>query len=256
MPMSAPPWIISANLTAAMPPPDWEDDPWECAAESPRLENKIAVLWSRAILALAAGFAEWIVWRPGAAAVDPLVAPFLEAVWASVIDRRYLNHVSQKFETRIRKSYQLPTKPQRLAAHWTSGDYFADLASGPQRVAIYTLADAADLTAPRDFGSMEATYISNLVEQIVGKGDPFKSWRRNVIGRLTKFYGSDADEPSWLGPPVPREALDLNVKFEPSMAPPMLSRFLAGLDPASNPFLTPAKEMVKLGFEGTPYTYP
>ena len=224
--------------------------------ENPRLANKIGVLWSGAILAVAAGFTEWIIWRFTKQTRDPVFLQFVEATWAAVIDRRYLNHTSKDFDARIRKSYALPKNVQHLHTMWNFSHDYSDSLRGPQCVAVRILADVCDRTAPRDFGSMETVYVSNLVEQIIGSGEPFKSWRRGVITRFTKIYGSDATKKSWLGPPVPREALDLDTKFDPKMAPPLLNQFLSGLDHKKNPFLMSPDAMIKLGFEGTPYQYP
>jgi hypothetical protein len=57
-----------------------------------------------------------------------------------------------------------------------------------------------------------------------------------------------------LGVPVPREILDPDFDYEPEKAEGLLARFLNDLDPNENPYLSPPEEMIKAGFEGTPYS--
>lgn len=252
MTLTVPPYVHASGLLAKNPAFKWDDDPWDCQFEVPRLDNTIGALYSRAVMAFAAAAAEWVIW-PLSGGRDPLFADFIEACWAAVVDRRYLRHVSREFAYRIGKHYKISPRAGTTEDLWKSGE-LSDAVRGPQFVAIHLLELVADRTVPDDNGSMEAVYINNLVLQVTNKHIAYRRWQQSILKRLQEQYGQTVDDDdNWLGPPVPREALDPSSSFTPDQGPALIKAFLNGLDPAKNRFLTPIAEMKKLGFEGTPY---
>jgi hypothetical protein len=89
---------------------------------------------------------------------------------------------------------------------------------------------------------------------VTARPDAFKRWRRFAIQRLAKVYPANAQDP--LGPPLPREVLDADTKYDPTQAPALIDAHLRSMDPSRNPFLASAADMVDAGYTGTPYTYP
>jgi hypothetical protein len=95
------------------------------------------------------------------------------------------------------------------------------------------------------------------VDQVLPKAGAahYKAWRQSVLKRLQAFYLMKMEEDDWLGPALPPQAFDPDVPYTPEHAPELLRRLLKGVDPSANPFLVQPGELVKLGFEGKPYSY-
>jgi len=257
MALIIPKHIEESGLIAKSVTYTWGDDPWDCEFEVPRLEVEISALYSRAVMALAAATAEWVIW-PLSHGRDPLFIDFIEACWAAAVDRRYLRAVSRQYADRIGEHYRISPKASVSDQLWKRGELL-DPVRGPQFAACHLLCQVADRTAPDDSGSDETVYLSNLVDQVTKKSKAFRSWRRVALDRLQKCYGlteEDAelgDDGDFLGPPVPREALVMEVPYSVDQGPALVRAFLKRLDPAKNRFLTPPEEMKQLGYEGTPY---
>lgn len=233
----------------------WDkEDPWKCERENPRLDNQIAPLYSRAVLAVTLGIAEWVI-LPGKD--NELFIEFLEAVWASIVDRRYLRHISHDEEIveRVRGHFGLPEGLPKSDDLWEYKD-LQNPVSGPRFVAMRILGEAADRTTPEDNGSMETVYLSNLAEQVTDKSKAFQDWRRGVIKRLHEHHLMPPDkEAEWLGPVIPREALDLTMPYAPgAQARKAVKQFIENLEPARNRFLMPPADLVKLGMK-KPYQF-
>jgi len=196
-----------------------------------RLQHRMDGTTDRGVLALSAGFAEWILWRFSKQSSDPLLLNKIEAMWAGIVDWRYLS-------------------PLRMppAHEWR----------GPVRGPIWSAANwldrIVDLLKRREFATPEAVALSQLMLHVIAHPDAFKNWRRFAIQRLDKLYPST--EQDLLGRPVPREALNPDIKYDPATASALIDTYLRGLDPSLNPFLAKPADMVVAGFTGTPYTYP
>ena len=253
MPLIIPSYIKKSGILDIPINHIWKD-PWECYFEVPRLRNKIGPLYSRCILALGIAFSEWIIWRFSKLSKDPVFFHFIEAAWASVVDRRYLRHRSQSYGARIEEHYKISEDALKTDDYWTEED-LRDPIRGPLFVAIHTLGEVIDRTAPKDFGSMETVYLSNLAEQVLNNLALFKKWRREVIMRLSEYYLTRLEDEIWLGTPVPREAFDLEYDYKPGFAKELLNNYLKSLDYSTNPFLLSPEEMKKIGFKGTPYVW-
>jgi hypothetical protein len=209
---------------------DWDDeDPSDVyIGEDERLRNRIRAGSNRAIVALSAGFAEWIAWRLSKVCPEGVLFEAIEAVWAGIIDWHYL-------------------KPLR-SLDWES---WQGPSRGPICAAFNLLSNVIDIAERDQSPSPECLCLSQLVLHVIPKAKPFKDWRRRTIQRLSQVYPLDID--NILGPPVPREALDPDFDFKPETADKLLSNFLKKLDHSKNPFLRSPNAMVKAGFMGTPY---
>lgn len=233
MTLLIPGYIQRANPAAAPIAYGWDDADPEFAylAADERMEHRVAKTSFRGVMALAAGFAEWVAWRHADACHDLLLVHQIEAVWAAIVDFRYL------------AASKLP--PQH---DW----------HGPIRGSLWQAADllraVIRLTRSGQFAFPETVNVSQLALYVLPDPKPFKDWRRFVITRLAQLYPANLSAP--LGVPVPREALDPDLKFDPAHADAFIDTFLRGLDPQKNPFLAAPADMVAAGFSGTPYTYP
>lgn len=253
MALEMPPFVAKAGVADAPIKFKWAD-PWDCRFEVPRLQNQIAPVYARSVMALTAGFAEWVVWRLKAGSTDPIFLQFIEAAWASVVERRYLNHISKAYASRIKKYFSISENALQIDNLWTNDD-LQNPSRGPLFVAMRLLGEVADRTTPRGNGAMESVFLSNLVEQITNKSSAFKEWRRFAIKRLQDHYCIKMEDEDLLGPPVPRQVLDPDFEYEPEMAPGLIKTFLESLDYSANPFLVPPNELKKLGFEGKAYSF-
>ena len=254
MALELPNHIRESSLVDAEIKYTWKK-PWQCKFEVPRLYNRISPIYGRGLLALSAGFAEWVFWLLNRHTDETIFFEFIEATWASVIDRRYLNHISKRYGDFTEEYYNLGINPLNTSDFWNYKEDLCHSIRGPLFVSIHLLGEAVDLTVPsRQDGATRAVYLSNLAEQIVGKAPEFKKWRKAVVERLIKYHAREYDLDNWMGTPVPREVLDLKYDYKPEMANELLSAFLEKLDPSKNRFLLTSEELIDIGFEGTPYT--
>jgi hypothetical protein len=233
MTLSMPAYIQRAGVADMPVVHAWDDSDPEFAyvGMDERLQHRIAKTSFRGVMALAAGFAEWVAWRHSKVCSDPLLFQKIEAMWAGVVSLHYL------------KKIPLP-RPE----DW----------QGPVRGAVWAGANwldrIVDLTRRRQFAYPEAVCLSQLVEYVLPDISAFKQWRRFAIGRLAKLYPDD--QADLMGAPIPREALDPDFTYTPDQAAALIDTFLRTLDPQQNPFLCSAKEMLDSGFVGTPYRFP
>jgi hypothetical protein len=212
---------------------EWNDlDPLFYYREDRRFENRIAKICDRGVVGLSAGIAEWVAAR-WLKAAEPVLLPEVEAVWAGIIDWRYL-----------RPAVAAPNAPKGAA--WQGPE------RGPVCDAFYSLANVAGRAQRSASLVSHCAALAQLAMHVLPDATGFKEWRRAAIERLAALYPRHADDR--LGPPIPREALDPKSAFQTEMAKGLLARFLQGLDYAHNSFLRSPEEMKQQGFEGTPYT--
>jgi hypothetical protein len=237
----------------------WDRDVmWSSGRPDIQAHDRISHYWSRVKLALAVGMAKWVIYRDP---VDKVFTDILEAVEASVIDRRYLNLVSSEAD-RARKYWAINPEATAFDDLW---DYQRDLLNpltGPKWVAARHLLGAADHTTPRDNNTHEVVYLSKLARQVRSKPEVrrFTAWRKDVIARFEEsatvraFYYMSADlltvpeeELDQLGPILPPEVVDPAFPFNPDRSEDLAHAFLQRLRPAENQFLVPAPDLLKLG---------
>jgi hypothetical protein len=246
------------KLEATAPSFKWDRNVmWSSAAQDIRAEDQISGRWNRVKLALAVGMAKWIIYRDP---VDKIFTDILTAVEASVVDRRYLNLVSE-YGDRARRYWSINPLARLDEDLW---DYERDLLNpqtGPKWVAITYLIQAADRTAPNDTNSTEVVSVSKLARQVLSKSEmkAFTAWRKAVMARFddpatARFYYISADqltvpeaEVNLLGPILPPEVVDPDFPFTPDKSEDLAHAFLQRLRPAENEFLVPGEDLLKLG---------
>lgn len=242
-----PPYIEKAKFAGQPVDFEWvEEDKTDYYNRiSRQLTNKIMALSPRARLALAAGMAEWVVWRLVGLIDYRDVADFVEACWASLIDERY-------------------------TIEWTrQGKDLLGPILGPQWIAARSLDSVMLDTWRRRSTIRNCQYLAFICQHVWKRRKVFKEWMLFAFDRLADLYpisqvtrdyyamrGRTGDEPFDFGAVVPREALDPDYDFNPEATPELLDAFLQGLIPDTNRFLRTPQQMIELGFEGTPYRYP
>lgn len=209
---------------------EWNDDDPEYAYVTfgLKIEKKIHSISYRGELALACGIAEWIAWRFYQHGDITMVLKKVEAVWASMVDWRYLG------------DHPLP----RMAE-------CKGLVDGPLWSAAHWLNRVTELLQRGVPPSHEVVNFGRLFELLNTKPTAYKRWRDNAIERLNTYYPRQA--PDFLGLPIPRQILD-DAPYDPAAAIDQIHAFLQGLDPATNPYLSTSEQMLAAGFTGTPYT--
>jgi hypothetical protein len=232
MALTVPPFIQRAGIADAPVGHRWDDTDPEFAyvTMDARLQRRIGETTHRGVLAVSAGLAEWIAWRFHKLCDEPLLFHKIEAMWAGLVDWRYLSGA------------RLPEQHQ-----W----------HGPVRGPIWAAANwldrIVDLLKREQFASPEAACLSDLVRHVIPRLQPFTHWRRFAIVRLAKLYPKDRQD--MLGSPIPRQVLDPDVSYDALRADALIDSFLRGLDTERNPFLSSPTDMVAKGFTGTPYTF-
>jgi hypothetical protein len=182
-------------------------------------------------LALSAGSAEWVAARWPRLA-EPALLPEIEAMWAGIIDWRYMY-------------------PPVSSSIMPKGEDCQGPERGPICDAFLTLSNVIGRAQRSASTLAHCATLSQLAIHVLPDASGFKEWRRAVIERVTALYPRQKEDP--IGPPIPREALDPNQQYQPEMAQELLARFLRGLDYRKNPLLRSPEDLRQQGFKGTPY---
>ncbi len=246
------------KLEGQAPSFKWDRDTmWSSASQDIRAEEQISGRWNRVKLALAIGMAKWVIHREP---VEKIFTDLLEALEASVIDRRYLNLVSTNVD-RARKYWNISPKARPSEDLWNYQNDLLNRHTGPKWVAITHLIDAADRTAPNDTNTTEVVSVSKLAKQVLSTSEmkAFTAWRKAVMTRFSDpktaaFYYISRDQltvseelRNLLGPILPPEVVDPAYPFTPEESNDLANAFLQTLRPTDNEFLVPADELLKLG---------
>jgi hypothetical protein len=211
----------------------WNDaDPGSIHRQDERLATIIARTTDRGVVALSCGLAEWIAWRLHKKVNVLVLLNQIEAVWAGIIDWRYLGPLHRTGLAPKRREWQGPVR-------------------GPVYSTFELLADVVWRARKPSYSAEASSCLSALAAHVVPDSKPFLEWRKQIIRRLSSVYPFEAR--NRVGAAVPREALDPDFDFEPNLTEPLLARFLQSLDYKQNPFLRSPQEMIADGFEGTPY---
>jgi hypothetical protein len=231
MPLAMPSLIRTLGIVDEPIRHEWDDSiKQDVLLDQPGLRKELSATTDRGVLAFSLGSTEWIVWRLSRHLSDGIPFLVIEAAWAGIVDWRYL------------KSLDVPdwseTMPRPIG--------------GPLELAFWLLRHAFIAAREGEPGWDYAASLSELTSRVLNRPESFKEWRDFVIDRLRHTHPVQKD--NVLGAPVPREALDAGFDYQPSMASQLLSRFLASLDPAANPYLRSSEEMLAAGFQGKPYS--
>lgn len=187
----------------------------------------------RGVLAIAAGISEWIAWRLEGLAPTRDTLLFIEAVWAGDIAPEYTIGWDWEREPPFKGPAQRPLF------------HTCELL-----LEVFNSCDAAGAGS----ASQWSVYLTYLARHVLPDSKPFDDWLTATLDRLAKLCPRNDQQP--IGDPVPREAVNVDRPFDAAEIPHLLDTFLKGLDPDDNRYLRKPKNMLALGFRGTPYRYP
>ena len=125
MPISLPKYIDTTGIIDHPIEHSWDDDDPEFvyARLDERLQHRIAKISDRGQLVLSCGFAEWIGWRLKKFSDDPMLFNKIEAVYAGIIDWRYLStrKLPNRQDWKVCEQMQIGTKSKRFTRGYYSG---------------------------------------------------------------------------------------------------------------------------------------
>lgn len=225
--------ILEAGLTELSIKYKWNDkDPFDAYGfESPRLQNKIAKISKRGIIAISASITEWMAWRFSNYDDSKELIFLLEAVWASSVDFNYID-----LNGKALKGFK-----------WTA---WKGNIRGPICAAAKKLIDIVETAKIGNPIAFKTVGLFNVTMLVVNNNKVFKEWMKTSIINLLEQFPVDKKEP--LGIAVPRQCLfDENIKNSNKL----IDDYLKSLDYTKNPYLQTPQNMKKAGFVGTPYSY-
>jgi hypothetical protein len=229
MPLDLPEYISGSGILDAPIEFEWPEKNPEDVYTTPdeRLAGRMAKTSQRGILALSAGTSEWIAWRFSGHAEILTILNLTEAMWATMIDWRYL----------------------KIGAMLDAREWRGQV-RGPLKATFSLLVDVALHVFRDEASTPEAVCLSRLAQYVLPHERIFTDWRSQIITRLAKWY---PPVEIGIGEPIPRIAIDPTVEYSADLAPAALHDFVRHLNPANNPYLRPTAEMKAKGFEGDPY---
>lgn len=198
---------------------------------------RLDMLSDAANLALAIGCGEWICHRFSTLNNDPDPLHYLEAAWAAIIYPGYCKYVE------------------------TNDDEWRGPILGPLNMTISIINDGIHCRATDSQEATRACWMYNLAQHVLPHTEQFDSWFEACVVRFETYHPWIEDDDIWeegapFGVPVPREALDPIVLYDPKAAPGLLDHFLSNIDPSQNPFLPKTEDDIEVpGFQGVLYKY-
>ena len=201
--------------------------------ESDRIQSMIAKTTTAGAVALGLGCLEWVCWRLSKSSDVAVALSAIEALWAAIIDENYASSLRQSALALKRPAWQGPTR-------------------GPVYFVYKQLKGLQECIELKEPASPEASSAVRFGRFVSAAPKVFDQWWRLALKRLADAHPASEEGPNDIGKPIPREAIDPAVDYKPSDDKRYLAAFLKGLDPASNQFLVPAREMKKAGFKGEP----
>jgi hypothetical protein len=233
--LTIPHYIEQAGVVGVPIRYKWDDDDLPTFyTEADRIERSIAATTTAGAVAGALGCLEWIAWRLSSHADVSVLLQALEAMWAGVVDPRYVRSLRES--------------PLALK-HVTS--------RGPKDGAVYVaykqLKSLQNCLESKEPASPEASCAVRMARFVLPDSKSFDNWWRIVLKRLVETHPDTEEGPDDIGDPIPKEAIDPAISYQSRDDSRYLSAFLNQLDPKANPFLSTPKEMKRKGFEGKPY---
>ncbi len=245
-----PPHIAATGICGEPVDFDWdEDDTLQYYDRSSKqLSDRILPLSPRAQLALAAGIAEWVVWRLYGLADFDDVRQFVEAVWAGVADYRY---VIEWTRPQNRELTGPVLEPQWIAARLLDEVLLTGMRRAPTRI--------------------ETMNLAFLGQHVVKANHAYKTWLEEVTKRLAKLspvsdytreyfktlrHTQEERQAFEWGAPVARAVMDTTSDYDDSRTAELIDAYLRQLDPSANRFLNTREQLLGAGFDGEPYTFP
>lgn len=242
MPYSIPHYIVEAGVDDPALRFVWDDTrvSADFTYEPDALVERLRGVTLRGRITLGIGMYEWIVWRFRSVSSDPLPIQVAEAAWCANVDRRYMT-----YEEWDRQNWIGPVRgPLWCAMTWLMPMvFFSD-------------------DRPEEWES-GLSFLSRLGFHVIGRPETFERWLEAAVERMLRLYPDPGDDPFEdlfgeyeevrRGPLVPREALDPSLDYDPSMAEPLVRKYLREVDYRRNPLLRSPEELLRQGVTGAPY---
>jgi hypothetical protein len=242
MAYSVPRYIAQARVDVPLLRFKWDDwrvdDDFEY--DSSHIVKKLSGVSLRARIAAGIGIYEWIIWRFRSVSEDPAPYQIAEAAWCGNVHRQYM-----KYDELDREEWVGPIR-------------------GPLWCAVTWLIPMV-LSGDNDPEECESglAFLPTLAVHVLPKPEAFEGWLDKRIERLVKFYSVAPEDPfedlfseqeeERRGPLAAPEVLDPAFDYKPEMVKALLAKYLQGVDYRGNPFLHSPEEMIREGFQGTPY---
>jgi hypothetical protein len=230
--MEVPDFIRRSSVEGTTLQFEFGEKEYEAAEEykSGNLKSVLRQMCGHANLAFALGTAEWTCRRLERLTDCRPVLDYVEAVWAAMIDPRYL--ARKRISDRVEYS-------------WTDAAKDAATFVGNRLTLAYFDCKALDSDRFRDTIQLVA-----VARHVLPEKKQFEGWSKQVLNRLVALYPKDEG----VGSPLPREVLEVDTEYDPEQRAFYLNRFLQRLSPSSNPFLADRESLSKTGtFRGMPY---
>ncbi|MEU0539834.1 hypothetical protein ABZ319_08175 [Nocardia sp. NPDC005978] len=204
------------------------------------LADQLGLLRDEAVFGLGIAAAEWVVARMGGHGGDSDLADVrlrIEAMWALCAEPRYARLTDPPV-------YADHAEPRSVEPLWVCSTL------------LFWLYGSA---VQGDELQGECMSLILLARRLMGPHREFARWLSDAIAQATLSYAVADDDPDdedaqLVWKPVPPES------FWPGFAwttiedaHARVDAFLSGLDPARNPYLRTADDMLTHGFAGTPY---
>jgi hypothetical protein len=231
MALPAPEFIEQANIQDVPPTYEWSERTYEKldGYKSSNLKTVLVQMTGRANLAFALGAAEWVSRRLERFTDCKPLLDYSEAVWATMIDRRYL------------------AREQMPDVEYTWDDRAKDIVMFVGNRLTLAYYDCWSLDSDR-IG--DTAHLVAAARHVLPDKKRFDDWSKKVLSRLVAIYPATGT----VGSPVPREVLEIEQEFAAEKTVDYLNGFLRGLSPAANPFLAQPASLASLpNFPGTPY---
>jgi hypothetical protein len=233
--LTIPAYVERAAVVGAPIEHRWNDDDLPTFyEETDRIQSAIAKTTTAGAVALALGCLEWVAWRFSKHTDVTVLLQAIEAMWAGVVDVRYVRSLRDSPFAISRKKSKGPER-------------------GPVFVAYRQLKDLRNCLESAQPASPESSCAVRMGRSVLPNRDVFETWWRFAVKRLAETHLESEEGPDDVGKPIPREALDPEVDYGARDAAEYLAAFLDRLDRARNPFLASPDEMKEAGFAGTPY---
>lgn len=231
MTLAIPSYISAAGIADASLYYKWDD--WKLQemfdGEDSAIRLRLGAVSYRAALAFTIATGEWIVHRYDRLSSDLEPSLHMEAMWAGVVDSRYVRYWEPRDE-----------------------DWLGPIRGALRLAIVFTLEAMVDADQGGDV-ALSGDRAARIALRVLTDPSPFAIWRDQVVTRLEQLYPHKKRDP--MGDVVPREALDPTVDFRPEATESLVKRYLRGLDPTRNRVLATPEFMQVREFPGTPYEF-
>lgn len=216
-----------------------------------KLTDAVFLLNHKATIGLALAAGEWILWRLSRETNIITTLNPLEAMWAGLIDKRYpLNWENNNEKDRgllvEGPIYVLTSCLQEELSRYQKSSYAIN-------DCVVNIISLARYILPKPHIKTFDNWLSNCLKRSA-ELFPTQYDVIDIRWNRKKYEGTSYDSSN--EPPIPREFyFELSFDYKTADIKGLLNQFLNSLDPKTNPYLQSPEEMLKQGFQGTPYQY-